>query len=910
MLPHGGFWFMPSERSRSRHFVLELPILFVICASLSQAQTESVLYNFIAFPHGAQPAANLIADSAGNLYGTTSGGGLYGAGTVFEVSPDAHGGWTQQVLYSFTGGIDGGTPVAGLTLDAMGSLYGTTASGGENCYQGCGTVFKLSLSDGRWNETTLYAFSGPDGADPVASLIFDSVGNLYGTTNQGGDYGVGTVFVLYPSGRGIWSENVLVSFDNGFEGAYPQASLVFDSLGNLYGTTETGGDLNACYEDTNNGGCGIVFELSPTGDGWQETVLHAFTFNDGALPTSSLVFGKDGNLYGTTSFGPGFGCYEQGCGTVFQLQPNTNGTWTEQMIYNFKGGPDGGFPLAGVVSDNSGNLYGTTQKGGGGLFNCATSCGAVFQLTPHKGGSWTEQLIHRFLVKGGQSDDGTEPVSGLLLDSHGNLYGTASMGGSYAGYCSTGCGTAFELKSPTNGKWAVNLLYAFPAGAKGLSPTGGLIADSQQNLYGATLLGGDNPDCSLGPGCGTVFTLTPQAEGRWSAALVHTFNGKDGAEPLGALISDVSGTIYGTTMSGGGNPDCIGYDAPCGGTVFAITATEGGWEETVIHRFHVDKNVRVTDGARPFAGVVGDATGALYGTTQLGGLTSSRCTDEQYVGCGTVYKLSPTGNGHWKEELLYAFKGGTDGAGPLGGLVFGSDGELYGTTCDGGADDSGTVFELTPSTNGSWSERILYSFQGRNGSDGICPWSGMITDESGNLFGTTSEGGSYSEGCSNGGCGTVFELSPTTRGQWKETILLSFSGTDGANPQSSLVMDENENIYGAAPNSGTYFSGGTIFELVRGSNGWSEKVLHTFGTGSDGSGPNGPLLLDAEGSIYDSTSTGGTDGKDFGGTAFLISSGASQGILKERQVVRPSQPRADFFHTLLHPHPQARSGAN
>ncbi len=312
---------------------------------------------------------SLIFDAAGNLYGTTYAGGIYGYGTAFELSP-AGGSWTETVLYNFGNGMgDGRNPRAGLIFDATGNLYGTSTTGGTSGY---GTVFELTpTGGGGWTERVLYSFGNtPDGAYANAVLIFDGAGNLYGTTELGGANGpYGTVFELTPTAGGGWTEKVLHSFANGTDGARPLASVIFDAAGNLYGTTTEGG--------TNRDG--TVFELTPTaGGGWTETLLHSFNNNgtDGFLPNAGLIFDATGNLYGTTYYGgAGGGCQPNGCGTVFELTPTAGGGWTEQVLFSFNS-TDGAIPVVGLIFDATGNLYGATTEGG------TLNAGTVFELTP------------------------------------------------------------------------------------------------------------------------------------------------------------------------------------------------------------------------------------------------------------------------------------------------------------------------------------------------------------------------------------------------------------------------------------------------------------------------------------------------------------------------------------------------
>ena len=421
-------------------------LITLVATTSAWATHEKILHEFVDLPQGAYPQANLIADAAGHFYGTTSGGGRFGYGAIFELRRGKDGTWSQSVLYSFTGGADGNIPVGGLVLDNAGNLYGTTAYGGtsgqpcnEPVYTGCGVVFELSPgTGGKWKESILHSFAGypNDGQSPLANLIFDAAGNLYGTTKGGGTYNSyydgGTVFELTPGSNGTWTENILYNFTGGADGATPSAALIFDSAGNLYSTTENGGNLNCSYNYPD--GCGTVFKLAPNGGGtWSETVLHSFNYTDGANPLSNLVFDKKGNLYGDTPAGPGSACEENGCGLVFRLTPNSDSSWTETIIYNFEGGSDGIEPAAGLIQDAAGNLYGTTQFGGGSD-SCnqgfgMVGCGTAFELAQSSKGNWTEKVIHRFTVPPHGENYGIYPVSGLFLDQAGNLYGTARDGG-------------------------------------------------------------------------------------------------------------------------------------------------------------------------------------------------------------------------------------------------------------------------------------------------------------------------------------------------------------------------------------------------------------------------------------------------------------------------------------------------
>jgi uncharacterized repeat protein (TIGR03803 family) len=317
---------------------------------------------------GSDPefVGNLVFDAAGNLYGAGSGGGSNGDGAVFKLSRGAGGIWTESVIYSFAGTPDGWQAWGSLITDSAGNLYGTTRYGGTN---GGGTVYELTPnSNGTWTETILHSFAalgqGPDGNTPMAGVIFDAAGNLYGTTYSGGAYGWGTVFEMSPILGGGWTESVLYSFTGHTDQAHPQAPLWQDPKGNLYGTTYG----NAIHST----GYGTVFELLHKSDGsWTEHTLHVFGggSGDGAYPGSgSLVPDQSGHLYGTTPVGGISG------GVLYKMT-RSGGTWTESVIYDFGGTNDASNPYSGVRFNN-GVLYGTSQRGG------SAGDGTVFSVTP------------------------------------------------------------------------------------------------------------------------------------------------------------------------------------------------------------------------------------------------------------------------------------------------------------------------------------------------------------------------------------------------------------------------------------------------------------------------------------------------------------------------------------------------
>jgi hypothetical protein len=418
-------------------------VLIFPCTALAAGPSEKVLHDFQGTSgggDGALPAASLVADIQGNLYGTTFWGGSgqciagetnHGCGTVFEVSPPAtHGGaWTETVLYSFRDGSDGGHPLGSLIFDPQGNLYGTAAEGGGVVE--CGVVFELSPPASKgdpWTETVLYTFTcGTDGASPAAGMVLDEAGNLYGTTSTKGGFDYGSVFQLTPpTSKGeSWTETTLHSFPSSNEdGASPVGNLIMGKGGDLYGVTEFSGE-------------GTIYRLTPPktkGGAWSEEVLYLFKGGtDGKYLLAGLVFDGNGNLYGTTPSGGPAGCGYDGCGTVFRLEPRrTKGPWKKTVLYSFTNPSDAAFPGAPVTFDKKGNLYGTS---GGGPKNL----GAVFQLSRPavQGEPWTETTLHDF--EGGK--DGSFPRAGLLLGKDGALYGTTSLNDVYH----LGNGTVFRI---------------------------------------------------------------------------------------------------------------------------------------------------------------------------------------------------------------------------------------------------------------------------------------------------------------------------------------------------------------------------------------------------------------------------------------------------------------------------------
>jgi uncharacterized repeat protein (TIGR03803 family) len=628
--------------------------------------------------------------------------------------PLAHAG-TYQVIHDFGGSPNGTQPLAGLVRDSAGNLYGTAAYGGND---DSGAVFKVDQAGAY---ALLHTFHGADGAVPMASLILDQAGNLYGTASMGGAFHNGVVFKLAPSG----AYTVLHNF-NGSDGASPQASLLPDAAGNLYGTTVQGGAS----------GNGVVFKLDHTG---QETVL-----------------------------------------------------------YSFQGDPDGSEPHANLIQDAAGNFYGTTAKGG------ASGRGTVFKLDTN--GSVT--VLHSFT---GDHLDGAKPMAGLIRDSAGNFYGTTIEGGAFTIGGVPIAGTVFKLDA--SGQETV--LYSFNYLAGGYTPMGNLIRDSAGNLYGAAL-GGDNQSCTqimlpwYIPGCGVVFKLDPAG----NETVLYSFSsGLGGDGPVG-VIRDPAGNFYGATEHGG---------ASNWGAVFKLD-TAGN--ETVLGSFTVE-----TDGAEP-TGLVQDAAGNFYGSTANGGL--GPCWSPVAFGCGVVFKIDRAGH----ETVLYSFLDGADGSGPTGSPVLDSQGNLYGVTTFGGSPlGLGVVYKVDPQGE----ETVLHTFTGAGAGQG--PAFGLVRDSAGNLYGSTFEGGLA---CYDYTCGVIFKVDSAGR----YTVIRQFNGGYGGNAAGALTIDAAGNLYGVA--DGGKWGQGVVFKLDTAGN---YTVLHAF-TGNakrDQGLPIGPLLLDSAGNIYGTT---------------------------------------------------------
>jgi uncharacterized repeat protein (TIGR03803 family) len=766
----------------------------ILVATGAEAAFDHQLLKSFGFADlmGQGPAARLIEGTDGCLYGTSVGGAPRDLGTVFKLNKDGSG---NRVLHRFGSVEDDGIyPAAGLVEASDGALYGTTPRGGSNLMGGVilngGTVFTLNKDGSGYR--ILHSFgSAGDGENPQGELIEGSDGKLYGTTVDGGAGGSGTVFRLNKDGSDYSILHDFSSF------AWPGGALVEGTDGALYGTSQRDG--------TN--GAGTVFRMDKDGSGFG--VLHhfagSFRFDgdDGAFPRSTLLQASDGALYGTTTVGG-----TTNSGTVFKLNPDGS---DYSVLHSFNiYDADGSYPDARIVEGSNGKLYGTTSNSGTG------GGGTIFMLNMDGTGFTT---LHWF----SHADAGGNfPSAGLLEGSDGALYGTAGSGGS------NGVGTVFSLDHDGRG-FRVLRSFVF-AGGDGVNPQVGLVEGRDGSLYGVTPNGGVG-DCqgSAGQrGCGTVFKVSKDGGGY---RLLHQFSSgrEDGQEPAG-LIEGSDGTLYGTTVAGGGDN---------AGTVFKLNPD--GSRHALLHSFSNSGS----GGNRPQAGVIQGRDGALYGATSSGGSNFS----------GTVFKLNTDGLAY---TVLHTFTS-RDGR-PQAKLIEGSDGALYGTTYEGGSNGFGGVFKLNKDGSGYL---ILHSFK-FDRVDGIRPSAELMEGSDGGLFGTTGQGGTSHSG-------TVFRLNKDGSNY---RVLHSFGpgySGDGEYPGGGLVEGSDGALYGTTVYGGGDIACtggcGTVFKLNKDGSGYTNFI---FGAIShDGKHPVSSLIQGSDGGLYGTTQWGGQLGL---GTVFRVRS--------------------------------------
>ena len=685
------------------------------------AAGSNTIISLASFNYGAYPRAGLIEDSNGNLFGTTYAGGASDVGTVFELAAGSN---TITTLASFNN-TNGASPYAGLVEDTSGNLFGTTEEGGAN---GDGTVYKVVA--GSNTITTIASFNYTNGALPYAGLVEDSSGNLFGTTPLGGANGVGTV---YEVAAGSNTVTTLASF-NGTNGSNVRASLIEDSSGNLFGTSNGGGA----------NGNGTVFEVAAGSD----TITTLASFNDNVNgPLAGLIEDSNGNLFGTTSGTSSV------APTVFELAAGSN-TIINLASFNYA---DGSNPQSGVVEDSSGNLFGTTEYGG------ASGYGTVYEVAA---GSKTITTIASF-----DDTNGAYPCSGLVEDSTGNLFGITSRGGG------SDFGTVYEVAA---GSKTITALASFEfSNGTNIDQYGGpLVEDNSGNLFGTTFGGGTS-------GAGTVFEL---AAGSNTITTLASFNVSSGDYPLSGVVADSSGNLFGTTRDGGAN----GY-----GTVFELA--NGSDTITALASFSYASQGHASP-------LFVDSSGNLFGTAS-GGANDVGMLYELAAGSNTITTLAS-----------FNFDNGTGAFYPNPGLLKDSSGNLFGTSL-GGAGGYGTVFELAAGSN---TITTLVSFNKANGF----PNGGLVEDSNGNLFGTTFGGGTS-------GAGTVFEVqdtpsvsvnaqSETYNAQPYSLATATVTGlggatiTDGSVTFTYYVHGSSTPLASAPTNAGTYdvqanFSGDTEY---------------------------------------------------------------------------------------------------
>jgi uncharacterized repeat protein (TIGR03803 family) len=749
--------------------------------------TSGTITNLVAFDNldGAYPSPVLVQASDGNFYGTTENGGTNGAGTVFKMTPSG----TLTSLYSFTGGIDGLSPVAGLIQATDGNFYGVTLNGGA---AGFGTIFRITASGAL---TTLYSFTGGnDGSDPWGGLLQAADGNLYGTTEAGGAYGYGTVFQIAPAGGAL---NTLAQFES-YNGANPLAALVQGIDGNLYGTTEAGG----------SSGFGTLYRIAiggPIQITGQPTDQPAYVGGTAAFTVAAS--GSSPVSYQWQKYGINLTNGANISGANTSTLRITNVSLADVALYS-------------VVVSNA--------------FNSVTSEDAVLEIVYSPPNITTQPLsqtrVAGTIVTLSVAATGDQPLSyqwqenGTNLADGGNISGsgssiltlsgvTTSSSGSYsvivsnALYSVASAPAMLTIVPPTAPSAVLTELHAFTGGLDGAFPFAGLMQAKDNNLYGLSEGGGSSYS-----GSGFRVPLTG------SLVVLYEFaGGLGGANPYARLTQGANGLLYGTTAQGGGNS----Y-----GTLFQMTTTAA---VTYLYSF-----TDGSDGADPQTGLTPGSDGNFYGASYSAGANS----------VGSIYRMTPAG----AVTSLYEFTGGADGAYPFANLIQAKDGNFYGTTTEGGANDYGTVFRLT--TNGVLTTLISFNY-----TNGGYPEAGVIQGADGNFYGTTFEGG-------QNGLGTVFQV--TSNGTL--ATLCSFANTNGSEPAAELALGSDGNFFGTC-SAGGPGGEGTVFKIT--TNGTLTTLL--WFDGLNGASPAAALIQATDGNFYGTT--------PFGGSGYNPSAGGGNGTV-------------------------------
>lgn len=753
-------------------------ILGLSGTSLAADVSYRVLHTF----HGAErtPAGALVSDASGRLYGTTLYGGADDGGTVFAVEADGTG---FQLLHTFSRDPDDGfRPEASLVADVSGNLYGTTANGGR---ANCGTVFRIREDGGGF--TVVHSFAGgPGGSLPVSALVYDGAGTLYGTTVGSN----GSVYRLRTDGSGF---ETLHAFKGGEgDGRGPQGQLLLDGTGNIFGATIGGGHpWVSDHHGVRYDGPGTIYTLKTDGSAFR--ILRAFTNydpNDAASPAGGLATDASGALYGLTYGGGAFSA-----GAAFTIARDGTGF---RILRSFAyDAPGERYPTGSPVLDSSGEIYGTTYTG-------------LFKMRSDGSGFTVLRVFSGTL-------EGATPAGLAIPEGSRALLVTMAAGGAAS------AGTIFRVGTDGGG---VEVLWTFQGFRDdGADPLGGVVSDGLGRVFGTTNSGGAS-------NLGTVYTMNRDGG---SFRILHAFTGKsdDGARPWSPVVLDRSGFLYGTTPVGG--------ESGSGGTVFRLASS--GVAYGTLHSFFGGDG----DGWFPASAPLLDAAGRIYGTTVNGGPHNA----------GTVYSLNPDGSG-FRILHAFAYAPSSDGAEPYAGLVLDGSGNLYGATSYGGSANHGTVFLLRTDGTGF---KVLHAFSGGT-EDGLEPMTALIWDGGVRMFGTTRGGGQFSSG-------VLFEIS--TDGARYRTLHHFAAAAEGAS--ATVTLGPDASLYGTTAFGGP-FGEGTAFRI--GLDGSAARILHSFGEGaSDGRSPSGGLSWNADGTLIGTTQSGGSANT---GTIFTVSTGLARAV--------------------------------